>query len=167
MKLIFTLFVAFSLVTSSFASSGISSLPKKASDVYLPIGSTGQKISLLDLSRIDVKDFETLSGRKLHFFDRVGFKLAQKKLRKSISADGTIDNKKLNKFLEQGDHSTGFHLGGFALGFFVGLIGVLIAYLINDDYKKNRVKWAWIGFGILVVLEIILIAVVLSSSSLY
>ena len=85
---------------------------KKASDVYLPVGSTGQKISLLDLSKIDVKAFETLSGRHLNFFDRLGFKLAQKKLRKSINADGTIDNKKLNKFLAEGDHSTGFHLGG-------------------------------------------------------
>ena len=96
----------------------------------------------MNLSTIDVKDFENLSGRHLKFFDRLGFKLAQKKLRNSINADGTIDNKKLNKFLNQGDHSTGFHLGGFALGFLVGLIGVLIAYLINDDNKQNRVKWA-------------------------
>jgi hypothetical protein len=167
MKPIFTLFVAFSLVTTSFGSSGFFVLPKKASDVYLPIGSAGQKISLLDLSKIDVKAFETLSGRHLHFFDRLGFKLAQKKLRKSINADGSIDNKKLNKFLDQGDHSTGFHLGGFALGFFVGLIGVLIAYLINDDNKRNRVKWAWIGFGIFVVLYIILIIALLNSSGFY
>jgi hypothetical protein len=157
MKKIFILFVAFSLTTTAFAFSGFSFLPKKASEVYLPVGSGGQKISLLDLSKIDVKSFEILSGRHLNFFDRLGFKLAQKKLRKSINADGTIDNKKLNKFLAEGDHTTGFHLGGFALGFLVGLIGVLIAYLINDENKKNRVKWAWIGFGIGLVLYLIII----------
>jgi hypothetical protein len=167
MKPIFTLFVAFSFAATGFATSGFSFLPKKASEVYLPIGSTGQKISLLDLSKIDVRSFETLSGRHLNFFDRLGFKLAQKKLRKSINADGTIDNKKLNKFLDQGDHSTGFHLGGFALGFFVGLIGVLIAYLINDENKKNRVKWAWIGFGIIFILSLILLIVIVSNYSFW
>ena len=119
MKKIFLLFAVFTFFSTSFASSGFSSLPKKAADVYLPVGSTGQKISLLNLSTIGVTDFEKLSGRHLNFFDRLGFKLAQRKLRNSINADGTIDNKRLNKFLEQGDHSTGFHLGGFALGFLV------------------------------------------------
>ena len=42
----------------------------------------------------------------------------------------------------------GFQAGGFFLGFLLGLIGVLITYLINDDQKRNRVKWAWIGFAI-------------------
>lgn len=167
MKKFFILFASFFLFTTSFASSGFSFVPKKASDVYLPIGSGGQKISLLDLSKIDVKEFETLSGRHLNFFDRLGFKFAQKKLRKSINDDGTINNKRLNKFLAEGDHSKGFHLGGFALGFFLGLIGVLIAYIINDDYKKNRVKWAWIGLGIFVVLYLILILALINSSGFY
>jgi hypothetical protein len=55
----------------------------------------------------------------------------------------------------------------FALGFLLGLIGLLIAYLINDDYKHNRVKWAWIGFGIVVVLNIILIAAAAGASTGY
>ena len=164
MKKVLFLFAAFAIFATSFATSGFSNLPKKASEVYFPIGSSGKTISLMDLSTINVKDFENISGRHLKFFDRLGFKLAQKKLRHSINTDGTINNKKLNKFLDQGDHSTGFHLGGFALGFFVGLIGVLIAYLINDDYKRNRVKWAWIGFGIYVVLLIILLAAIYKSS---
>jgi len=163
MKRLLLIFLAFSIATSSFAFSSSSFRHHKACDIFIPIGSTGQKISLLDLSAIGTKDFETLSGRHLSFFDKMGFKMAQRKLRNSIKADGTIDNKKLNKFLEQGDHSTGFHVGGFALGFLVGIIGVLIAYLINDDYKRNRVKWAWIGFGIFVVLYLILILALISS----
>jgi hypothetical protein len=158
MKKIIILFTACLLIaTAPFAFTGFSSLSKKASDVYLPVGSGGNKISLLELSKIDVRSFESLTGRHLNFVDRLGFKIAQKKLRKSISADGTIDNKKLNKFLAQGDGTTGFHIGGFALGFLIGLIGVLIAYLINDEKKKNRVKWAWIGFAVWIVLLIILV----------
>ena len=165
MKKLLLILLAFSLACSSFAFSTFSFSHKKASDVFIPIGSTGMKISLLDLSKIGVKDFEKLSGRHLNFFDKIGFKMAQRKLRKSINADGTIDNKKLNKFLEQGDHSTGFHLGGFALGFFLGLIGVLLAYVVwDDENKKNRIKWAWIGFGIAFVLYLILIIAVFSSA---
>ncbi len=163
---IYFLIIAVAIFSTTFAFSTFSSLPKKASEVYLLIGK-GQQISLLDLSRIDVKHFENISGRHLKLFDQIGFKLAQKKLRNSIKADGTIESKKLNRFLDQGDHSTGFHLGGFALGFFVGLIGVLLAYLINNDNKKNRTKWAWIGFGIGLVLSIILVAILLSNSGIY
>ena len=57
--------------------------------------------------------------------------------------------KYFNKAAEGGG---GFHIGGFALGFLLGLIGVLIAYLINDDKKKERVKWSWIGCLVLVVI---------------
>jgi hypothetical protein len=76
----------------------------------------------------------------------VEFRLAQKKLRNSINEDGSFSDKRMEKmFKDEMSGTTGFHLGGFALGLFLFLIGVLIAYLINDDKKSNRVKWAWIG----------------------
>ena len=156
---------AITLFTTSFAFSVVSSFPRKASDVYVPIGATGLRISLQNLATIDVKDFEKLSGRHLNFIDRFGFKLAQRKLRNGIAADGTIDNKKLKKFLDEGDHSSGFHLGGFALGFLLGLIGVLLAYVIGGDpeVKRNRAKWAWIGFGLITAIEVVLVIIVLNT----
>ena len=164
MKRILTLLLLCAVMLQSYAV-GPTPPSRKAAEIWLPIGNTGRQISLLDLSRIDVKTFETVTGRHLPFLDRVGFKMAQRKLRNSIQPDGTINSKKLERFLHSGDGdpSTGFHIGGFALGFFVGLIGVLIAYLINDDYKRNRVKWAWIGFGIFAVLYIILLAALVSA----
>lgn len=163
MKKIFALLFLCSFVLQSFAVGTATPPHRNAADVWLPVGKTGKKISLLELSRIDVKSFETLTGRQLHSFDRFGFKLAQRKLRNSIRPDGTIHSKKLERYLSDGDRSTGFHIGGFALGFFVGLLGVLIAYLIRDDYKRNRVKWAWIGFGIFMVLYIALVAAYVAS----
>lgn len=53
--------------------------------------------------------------------------------------------------------SSGFNIGGFALGFFLGLIGVLIAYVFIKD--ANLIKWSWIGLG--AVLVIILLAAAL------
>lgn len=125
-----------------------------ANQILLPVGNTGKTISLMALSEISVKDFETISGKKLNFFDKIGFKLGQKKLRNKIEADGTIKSKTMKKMAAKmaADGDSGFHIGGFALGFLLGLIGVLIAYLINDDKKSNRVKWAWIGLGVVVVI---------------
>jgi len=157
MKKLLLLLISFCVFTSSFSAFEIKNPSKKATEIFLPIGSTGQKISLMQLSTIELKEFERVSGRHLKFFDRLGFKAAQKKLRNSIAKDGTVNNKRLIKLMADGDHSTGFHLGGFALGFLLGLLGVLIAYVIGGDEgnKKNRTKWAWIGFGVVLVIYII------------
>lgn len=129
-----------------------------AKTIMLPIGKTGQTISLLDLAHISVKDFETVSGRKMKIWDKVGFKLGQRQLRSKIEADGTIKKdvaRKLSKGMADGE--SGFHIGGFALGFLLGLIGILIAYLINDDKKSNRVKWAWLGLAAYVVILLVVL----------
>ena len=165
MKKIFLLATAFCMLASSFATVSPSHpRPIKASEIFLPVGKTGAKISLLELSELKVKELELLTGRKMSFFDKMNFKIAQKKLRDNIDRDGTLNSKKMEKALKQKKGGeTGFHFGGFALGFFLGIIGVLIAYLINDDYKHNRVKWSWIGFGIALVINIILIIAVFNS----
>lgn len=156
MKKVFAFLMAIALMAQSFAAVSVTVPPKKASEVFIPIGNTGKQISLQDLSEMKVKDFEEISGRDMKLADKAMFKMAQKELRKNISHDGTISSKKLNKFFTQkADGTSGFHLGGFALGFLLGLIGVLIAYLLNDDKKSNRVKWAWIGLGAVVVLIIL------------
>ena len=135
--------------------------PMNATEIMIPVGKTGQKISLMEFSKLTPAAYEKMAHVKLKFFDRIAYKMAMKKLRKSISTDGTINNKKVAKmFSPTVDGDSGFHLGGFALGFLLGLIGVLIAYVaFNDDNKSNRVKWSWLGLAAAVVLSIILFAV--------
>ena len=134
--------------------------PIRASDVLIPVNQSGQTISLLELSRVKVGTLESLTGRRMKFFERISFKLAQGKLRKEINNDGTFKKKRFNRFFSRYGGETGFHLGGFALGFFLSLVGVLIAYLLNDDYKRNRVNWAWTGFsaaiGILLAVSLLI-----------
>jgi hypothetical protein len=155
---IFSMLAAFSI---AYATAAVDAKPQvKASEVYLPVGNTGQMLSVQDLSLISVKDFQNLTGKKMNLVDRLGFKIAQKKLRNSINTDGTFNKKKVEKFFNSAaEGGSGFHAGGFFLGLILGLIGVLIAYLIKDDKKKARVKWAWIGWVIwLVVYGVILLA---------
>lgn len=169
MKKIVLFLAAFAVVTSSFGSitPASSKAPAiRADQMFFPVGKTGKTISLLELSRISVKDFQALTGRKMGLFDKISFKVAQKKVRDNIDRDGTFNNKKIQKALTQQRHKdgeSGFHLGGFALGFLLGLIGVLVAYLINDDYKRNRVKWSWIGLAAAIVLSLLLILVAFNS----
>ncbi len=154
--------MVFALLTNAFASSPVGESPKlpKASEIMIPVGKDGKTISLLELANIKQSELEALTGRKMNPPEKFAFHSAQRKMNRGINSDGEITNKKMKKMF-YADGETGFHLGGFALGFLVGLIGVLIAYLINDDNKKNRVKWAWIGFGIFVVAYLIVAAAVL------
>ena len=155
MKKTFTLLLAFCIFAPAIATSILNPHPVKASEIKIPIAK-GKVISILDLAYIKVADYETLTGKKMSFFKKVHFKLAQRKLRKSINEDGTFNNKRLERALQDDmSGTTGFHVGGFALGLFLFLIGVLIAYLINDEKKANRIKWAWIGAAVSLLLIIL------------
>ena len=156
MKKLLTLFTALVIVPISFAiNSPDVKPPLRADQVILPVGNTGNRISLQELSVISLKELQHITGKKIPFIYRIGFKMAQRKLRNSIDREGFITGKKMEKLFRQRDGDTGLHVGGFALGFFLNILGVLIAYLINDDYKRNRVKWAWIGLS--VVISVLLI----------
>ena len=157
MRKVFLFFAALFAFNLTFAFSGFKAPSNKASQIFIPVGADKQ-ISLLDLSSISVTDFQLLTGKHLSFFERVSFKLSQRKLRHSINADGSVNNKKLLKLATAAADGGGFNIGGFALGFLLGLIGVLIAYLIHSDNKAALRKWAWIGLGVEVVLSLLIFA---------
>jgi hypothetical protein len=102
MKRILTLSLALSLLTTSFAA-GTSVIvnPKKpspnANRILLPVGKNGEKVSLMDLSVMKAKDYETLTGKKMNLKDKLAFTIIQKKLKNSISTNGDIKTKMLGK----------------------------------------------------------------------
>lgn len=146
------------MMSQTFGASIVTKEKLYASDVMVPIGQTGKSISLQDLSTISVKDFQQLTGSKMGWANKMMFKSAQKKLKHSINKDGTLNNKKIEKMYKKanGNLTAGFDIGGFALGFFLSLIGVLLAYIIKAQNPGNFRKWAWIGFGVSLVIIIIL-----------
>ena len=133
--------------------------PIMATSIMIPIGKTGNKISLAEFSKLKPQEYETLANVKLGLFDRMKYNRAMKKLRNSIAEDGTIKDKKLAENLRSAgsdDLTADFHLGGAALGALLGPIGVLIAYLIDDENKSTRIKWAWIGLIVWVLFAILI-----------
>jgi hypothetical protein len=154
--IIFLAFVSFyssahSVTNSMLVTPG--NKPIKADEVYLPVGNTGRLISLMDLSRISVKDFEVLSGKKMKFVDKVHFRIGQRQLKKSINQDGTFNRRSIEKYLAApAGPGGGFSLTGLLLGLLLSLVGVLIAYVIAGSDKRSRVTWAWIGAAISLII---------------
>ena len=164
MKKIFTSISALILFALSFASAPIKSTlhPLHASQIIIPVGNAGVNISLFELSKITKPGLEKITGRKMNTVQSVVFKRAQHKIKKGIGSDGMVTDKQI-KHLFEDDVKKGFNTGGFLLGAVVGLIGVLVAYLIDDKNKKNRVKWAWIGLGVRYVIAGIIVIIILTN----
>ena len=167
MRKILFLGTALLFVTATFAIANVEAPILKADQLFFPVGKSGQKISYAQLATISLADLQALTGKKMSGMQKMNFRMVQKRMQKSIAADGTVKNKRIQKFFAKGKAGdSGFHAGGFALGFLLWGLGVLIAYLIDDDYKQNRVKWAWIGVAAATVLWIILwIAVFTAATS--
>ena len=160
MKKLMLLLTTVLFVTGSFAISVIKpEVPKlKASDIFIPVGNNGKTISFMELSAISTKDVQSLTGKKMNFFERLSFKFSQKKLKKMINADGTVDNKKFEK-LKIASIEEGFW-AGFFLGLLLSVFGVLICLLISaahkgDKYKGAAVKGSLIGCGIGVLIALL------------
>jgi len=157
MKKAFTLLALIALCFIGYSASNPISFsktkpPVKATEVYLPLGKTGELISLMDLSVIGVKEYESLTGKKMKFLDKVNFKIGQRQLKKCINNDGTFSKKRIQKYFNKAAvGGGGVSILGLALGLLLSIIGVLIAYLLKSPNKKSLVTWAWIGFLISLV----------------
>jgi len=151
MKKTFILFLLIAVFSATYSSTNTIPVSSKdpsikATEVYVPIGKNGQFISLMELSEIKVKDYEALAGKKMKFMEKVNFKMKQRELKKNINYDGSFSKKRVKKYFNDAALFGGaISLGGLALGLFLNLIGVLIAYLITTGDNKGRIRWAWIG----------------------
>lgn len=94
--------------------------------------------------RLTVRQYQHLVGKRLTLKQKISYVLLKHKLIKAY-----------------GEDETGSAIGGFLLGFTLGLIGVAITYI----FSRNRTfrKWSWIGFGAWVVLFLIILLIVAAS----
>lgn len=139
MKKILTIIAVLFCVNISF---GAFTVTEPASKPAVETKAQKERATMEMVSKMSVKDYEVLTGKKMNFAERFVFKITKKRFEKKLArAEGT---------------SEGFSIGGFALGFLLGLIGVLIAYIFIKD--SNLIKWAWIGLGVVVVLALLAIA---------
>lgn len=131
--------------------------PMHSSQVDIYLKGTKQPINLHKLASIKRKEFESLTGNKMNFFERLGFKVLQRKLNRSIDKNGYLTDKNVKRLFKQNSEDSSFHTGGFLLGFFGSWIGLIVAHLIRDENRPGRKKWAWIGFGLSFVVVALII----------
>ena len=133
---IFILTVFFSLFNQSYAV-----ISTTAPIAGMNAATTPAAKPAIDIKKMSIAEMETALGHKLTWKQKLAMKLAKAK--------------------GGGDGSFGI---GFLLGFFLGIIGVLIAYFAFEDQAKTR-KGAWWGLGVAVLISIIIIAIAFSAAS--
>lgn len=76
---------------------------------------------------LNAKDLKKITGKKLRFRDRMALKLAQQNVKKLMKEGASIDTA-----AEYKKARGGFNILGFLLGFVLGPIGVLLAWIFVD-----------------------------------
>lgn len=115
------------------------SKPKHAHSI-----SAKDRLAMEEFVKLTPQQYGTLRGKNLSLVEKIEFKFLQKKLRKK---------------LEDGD-SYGFNVGGFLLGFFLGLLGVIGAYVFSKD--RNFRKWTVYGLLASIIATIIFAVIILA-----
>jgi hypothetical protein len=124
----------------------------------IPLGKTGKQVSLAELSRMKVRDYEALSGHKLKLVDKLGFKLAQRELKRTINPDGSFNQKKLealNKKMAAGPATEQSHhyLKLFILFLIISVVLGIIGLFVPFFWILSAL--AWIGTVIFFILWLI------------
>lgn len=102
--------------------------------------------------KLTVKDFETASGQKLNFFQKIYFKIVQKQVKHDLKRNPDF---LITDYDKAGKPKFKFNFLWFVIGSFIGPLGVLLAYTDKQKktkvLKKDKIKSAWLGFIIFII----------------
>ncbi len=154
MKRALLLILIFSLINQSASLAAI--LPAENSNT--PSVIKDDHTSIKALSSMSFDEYEKMLGHKASAIEKYAFVRIQKRAVKMYDQDGNLLEKYQKRYNRMLNEEGGSFVGGLALGFFLGAIGLVLAYAVNNDgNKRNRIRGAWWGFIIQAILGIILI----------
>ena len=113
-----------------------------------------EAISVESFISLSGKEFKELNGGKATLKEKFFFQVLKYNLKKEVKRNELSPSHTLNIKSKLAAYDSGFNFGGFALGFFLGFIGVLIAHLISDDPAIRKSSWYGVGawFAIWIIL---------------
>ncbi len=101
---------------------------------------------------LTVKDFETATGQKLNFFQKIYFKLLQKQVKHDLKRNPDF---LVTDYDKAGKPKFKFNSLWFVIGAFIGPLGVLLAYTDKQKktkvLRKDKIKSVWLGFIIFII----------------
>jgi hypothetical protein len=120
-------------------------------NLFATVASHVSQTPEIQLTTFSVKDYQHMVGKKLSLRDKIVFHYAKRDLLKKTKTTNQVTLAKA-----VADTGSSFNLGGFLLGFFLSIFGVLIAIL----FGRNVLHSAWRGFivGLVVTGVALLIA---------
>ncbi|MFT3843658.1 MAG: hypothetical protein QM725_01290 [Lacibacter sp.] len=148
----------------------VSGFTAAAGAIYIPSNQTDNvkagKMSVAAVfNNMDVKTFlsvtpskiQEMTGTKLSFGQKVSLRMAQAEVKRNLKKGKEIKMAEMGKKAEGG-----INFLWVLVGLVLGITGVLIAYLTREGHDDNRVRSAWIGFGISAIISIIFLVLYLS-----
>ena len=110
-----------------------------------PIDTSNSEIRIDEFVRLKPQEYKKITGKKLSLKEIIAIKITQKRIKKIIRRDGSIDQANLDNPAKEFK----WHWGGFLLGFFLPGLGFIITFFINDQHRRNRIFSALIGFTLI------------------
>ena len=146
MKPIFLLTLTLMVLVISFPLSAIGTEPK-------PVDNALMQLSVGDFVGMNAKEYGQFTGQKLSLKEKIAFGFIKGQVKRSLR-DGSISM--YDPASTAIPASGTFNWGAFALGFLLGLIGVLIVAIAFKD--KSALKYSLYGLAAwLVILVLILV----------
>ena len=127
----------------------------KADQVFITLTGTGISMNLTAYIQLKPLDIKRLTGHRLTLKETIVFKITQKRIKKTIKKDGSVDIIAFNK---QAKEPFKFNWGGFLLGLLLPVLGLIVTAFFKDDQRKNRITSAAIGTLIACVAFVIIVA---------
>jgi hypothetical protein len=133
-------------------SSGLIVPRSSSTPVTEPVDPAMNAVLIQQFLKLTPQKYYELTGKKMKLSQKISLKLAQWKIKRMLKKGKTVDLVAMTT--KKGIETSDFNIAGFLLGFFLSLIGVLIAYLLGDE---AIIKWAWLGAGLSAILWLLFV----------
>lgn len=100
--------------------------------------------------KLSAKDYASLTGRKLNFFEKIYFKIVQKQVKRDLKKNPDL---LMSQYLDNKTGKFKFSALWFVIAAFIGPLGVLLAYVSHPQKKdpftkRDKTNSAWLGFAL-------------------